>query len=138
MIFEKSKISFMKDIEARADLEALMVSFYGKALTDETIGFFFTKVIPVDMDKHIPKIADFWETVIFDKAAYQGNVFGAHEHIHTLSVFEDKHFERWVVLFKETVDELFAGPNAEKIKQRGESIATVMRIKLVHSGIELK
>ena len=128
----------MKDIESRQDIEALMVSFYSVAIIDEVIGHFFTKIVPLDLDKHIPLITDFWETVIFDKAAYRGNVFGVHEHIHTLFAFEDKHFERWVALFKQTVDGSFSGLNAEKIKQRGESIATVMRIKLVHSGIEFK
>jgi hemoglobin len=128
----------MKDIENRQDIETLMVSFYHVAMKDDVIGHFFTQVVPLNLEKHIPLISDFWETVIFDKAAYRGNVFGVHEHIHTLFAFEDKHFERWVFLFKQTVDGAFVGANAEKIKQRGESIATVMRIKLVHSGIELK
>jgi hemoglobin len=125
----------MNDIRDRKDLEAMMVSFYGKALLDETIGFYFTKIVPLDMDKHIPVITNFWESVIFEKASYYGNVFEVHEHIHDLHKFEDKHFIQWLSLFKETVDELFAGENAEKIKQRAESIATVMRVKLVHSGI---
>lgn len=128
----------MKDIEDRTDIEALMVNFYGKALLDTVIGFFFTEVVVLDMDRHIPLITDFWETVLFEKSSYRGNVFGVHEHIHTLSIFKDEHFIRWVQLFKQSVDELYAGNNAEKIKQRAESIATVMRIKLVHSGIELK
>ncbi len=128
----------MKDLETRTDIETLMVNFYGKALLDDVVGFFFTDVIPLDMDIHIPRITDFWETVIFEKSSYQGNVFGVHEHIHTLSIFKDEHFFRWIKLFRESVDALYAGSNAEKIKQRAESIATVMRIKLVHSGIELK
>lgn len=125
----------MTDITNRKDLETLMVSFYGKALLDDTIGFFFTEIVPLDMDKHIPVITNFWESVIFEKASYYGNVFGVHEHIHGMHKFEDQHFIHWTTLFKATVDELFAGENAEKIKQRAESIATVMRVKLVHSGI---
>ena len=128
----------MQDIDNRQDIEALMVSFYSVAMNDDVIGHFFTQVVPLDLGKHIPLITNFWETVLFDTAAYRGNVFGVHEHIHTLFSFEDKHFERWVTLFKQTVDGFFAGANAEKIKQRAESIATVMRIKLVHSGIEFK
>ncbi|MES2004686.1 MAG: group III truncated hemoglobin [Bacteroidota bacterium] len=125
----------MEDIENRTDLETLMHAFYGKALKDETIGYFFTEVVPLKMDTHIPLIVDFWETVVFNKAKYQGNAFGVHEHIHQLSAFKDEHFLRWVFLFKQTVDELFAGDKAVLIKQRAESIATVMRIKLVHGGI---
>ena len=125
----------MNDITNREDLTQLMKSFYHKALQDDVIGHFFNEVAPLQMDTHIPLIVDFWETIVFDKAKYSGNVLGVHEHLHQLSAFKEEHFNRWVALFKETVNELFFGEKAEMIKQRAESIATVMKIKLVHSGI---
>lgn len=125
----------MKDITTREDLTRLMESFYQKALQDVVIGHFFTEVAPLKMETHIPLIVDFWETIIFDKAKYRGNVFGVHEHLHQVSAFKEEHFDRWIVLFKETVNELFFGEKAEIIKQKAESIATVMKIKLIHSGI---
>jgi hemoglobin len=128
----------MPDIETRTDLELLMVNFYGKVLLDPVIGHFFTEVVKLDMDKHIPVIVDFWESVVMEKGSYQGNVLAVHERLHHLSAFRDAHFERWVMVFKETVDELFTGTNAEKLKQRATSIATVMKIKLVHGGIGLQ
>lgn len=127
----------MSDIETRTDLELLMVNFYGKVLLDPVIGHFFTEVVKLDMDKHIPVIVNFWESVLMEKSSYQGNVLDVHERLHQLSSFRDEHFQRWVMVFKETVDELFAGMNAEKLKQRATSIATVMKIKLVHGGIGL-
>lgn len=42
------------------------------------------------------------------------------------------HFDQWVKLFTKTVNELFEGDNAELIKQRATSIATVMQIKILH------
>ncbi len=128
----------MKDIATRADIEAMMGSFYKKAFTDELIGFFFTEVVPLDLEKHVPKITDFWETVLFDKSSYRGNILGVHEHIHSLSAFRNEHFDRWLQIFTQTVDALYAGENAEKAKQRAESIATVMKIKLVQAGGGLK
>ena len=128
----------MKDITSGGDIKQLMQSFYGRALGDELIGFFFTEVAPLNMAVHMPLIADFWETVIFGKAAYRGNVLQVHQHIHALHAFEEKHFTRWVTLFQSAVDELFAGNNAELVKQRAASIATVMRIKLLHGGIGVK
>ena len=125
----------MNDITNREDLTQIMESFYHKSLQDDIIGYFFTEVAPLKMEIHIPLIVDFWETIVFAKVKYRGNVFSVHEHLHQLSAFKDEHFNRWVFLFKETVNELFSGENAEKIKQRAESIATVMKIKLVHSGI---
>lgn len=128
----------MPDIETRTDLELLMVNFYGKVLLDPVIGHFFTEVVKLDMDRHIPIIVDFWESVLFEKGSYQGNVLDVHERLHHLSAFRDVHFERWVTVFRETVDEMFAGANAEKLKQRATSIATVMKIKLIHGGIGLQ
>ncbi len=125
----------MKDIETRADIELLMQTFYSKALTDEAIGYFFTEVVPLNLEVHMPLIVDFWETVLLGKTAYRGNVMQVHQHIHSLSAFKEAHFAQWVFLLHQTVDELYSGDHAELAKQRAESIATLMRIKLLHSGI---
>ena len=122
----------MTDIETTADLIFLMETFYSKALADEQIGHFFTKVAPLNMQTHITLIVSFWESVLFDKAGYKGNVMEVHQHLHQLSPFIPAHFDRWVQIFKETVNALFAGVNTEKILQRAESIATVMKIKLAY------
>lgn len=126
------------DISNRADLENLMKAFYSKALVDESIEHYFTQVVQLDMEKHLPRITDFWETVVFDAGKYQGNTLKVHEDLHEKSPFQSKHFTRWIDLFKATVDELFAGENAEKIKSRAISIATVMNLKMVHGGAGLK
>jgi hemoglobin len=121
----------MRDIETTEDIELLMHAFYAKAMIDPLIGHYFTEVAPLDLETHIPVITRFWESVVFDKNGYQGNVMQIHKHIHEKSAFQDIHFQRWLTLFTATVDELFAGDKAFLIKQRAESIATVMRIKLV-------
>ena len=128
----------MGDITNRQDILHLMESFYERALKDEVIGYFFTEVAPLHMDIHMPLIVDFWETVLFDKAIYKGNVLQVHQHIHQLSAFRAEHFTRWVLLFKQTVNELYSGENAEMAKQRSESLATIMKIKTIHSGLERK
>ncbi|OYU54268.1 MAG: sec-independent protein translocase TatC [Chitinophagaceae bacterium BSSC1] len=126
------------DISNREDLVNLMKAFYTKALVDESIGHYFTQVVQLDMEKHLPRITDFWETVVFDAGKYQGNTLKIHEDLHEKSPFESAHFTRWIDLFKATVDEHFAGENAEKIKSRAISIATVMNLKMVHGGAGLK
>lgn len=124
----------MRDIANREDILTLMKAFYSKALVDENIGFFFTEVVPLQMEVHLPLIANFWETILFDRAAYKGNVLEIHRHIHQLSAFTDAHFQRWLALFKSTVDENFSGDRSELAKQRAESIATIMRLKTIYNG----
>lgn len=125
----------MKDIETREDIDKLMQAFYAKAMTDEEIGFYFTEVIPLNLEQHLPVIAGFWENVLFGTDSYQGNPMKVHEHIHHLSAFTEKHFNKWLYLFSTITDELFKGDNAELIKQRATSIATIMKIKFVYGGI---
>jgi hemoglobin len=124
-----------RDIESRDDLVQLLEAFYTKAFADELIGHFFTKVVPLNLEVHIPVIADFWEAIIFNKHTYKKNVMVVHQHIHHLSHIKKEHLDRWVQIFTGTVDEMFEGDKATLIKQRGSSIATLMDIKLNHHSI---
>ena len=120
------------DIQNRQDIEKLVNTFYDKVKTDETIGYFFTKVIPVDWEVHLPKMYDFWENILFNSTTYKGNPIEAHQHVHKESPMLSEHFTHWVKLFTHTVEENFVGKNAESIIQRATSIATVMQIKVIH------
>ena len=128
----------LPDIQERNDLQLLMEAFYSKALTDETIGFYFTEVVQLNLLKHLPIIVDFWDSVLFETGIYKGNSMKVHQDLHQKSAFKDEHFKKWIALFHATVDRLYEGDNAEKIKQRASSIATVMTIKTVYGGIGIK
>lgn len=124
----------MRDIETREDIEQLMRAFYAKAIPDDIIGHYFTEVIQMDLEQHLPVIVDFWETVLFGVARYKSNAIAVHQHLHTKSAFTEQHFERWVNLFQSTVASLFEGDKAALAKQRALSIATVMKIKTIHGA----
>jgi hemoglobin len=124
-----------KDIETREELEEFLRAFYKKAFADELIGFFFIEVVPLDLKTHIPVIASFWESVVFNTHGYRKNVMEVHRHIHHLSKIKKEHLDRWVKLFTETLDEFFEGLKTELMKQRARSIATLMDIKLNYEGI---
>ena len=124
-----------KDIETREELETFLWAFYKKAFADELIGRFFTEVVPLDLNTHIPVIANFWESVAFNNPSYRKNVMEVHQHIHDLSKIKKEHLDRWVKLFTETLGETFEGSKAELMKQRARSIATLMDIKLNHNQV---
>lgn len=117
------------DIENRADIDDLMNRFYARALTDETIGHFFTTVVKLDLEHHLPIIGDFWETLLFGTGNYQKhgrNPLQIHGELNQKSNLLPKHFRRWLGLFRETVDEKFAGERADFIKSRAEAIGNRM------------
>lgn len=125
----------MRDLETKNDIEDMLQVFYRKAFADDLIGHFFTEVVPLDLETHIPVIAAFWESIIFNTQSYRKNVMQVHEHISSLSPIRKEHLDRWVRLFRETVDETFQGPHAELMKQRAQSVATLMDIKINHKPL---
>lgn len=118
------------DLQNREDLLMLLKAFYEKAFEDEKIGFFFTQVVPLNLETHIPVIADFWDSVVFGTRGYSRNVMEVHQHISSLSQIRKEHLDRWVELFCDTVDHFFEGKNATVIQQRAKSIAALMNFKL--------
>lgn len=119
-----------KDIETRADLEEMLTAFYKKVFNDDLISHFFTEVVPLDLEHHLPLIADFWESVLLEARGYRKNVMEIHQNIHALSPIHKRHLDRWVQLFSETVDAFFEGDKANLAKQRATSIATMMDVKM--------
>lgn len=118
------------DITNRADIEILINSFYQKVKKDPLIAFFFSEIVPVNWEAHLPIMYGFWENVLFYTGTYEGNPMAIHKGIHQKCPMKMEHFQRWISLFTETVDELFKGDKAELAKQRATSIATVMQIKM--------
>lgn len=118
------------DITNRADIELLIDTFYPKATQDPLIGHFFTHVVAMDWEKHLPIMYTFWENALFFSGGYVGNMMDIHRAVHVKSSMTASHFERWTTLFCETVDELFEGENAERAKQRALGMATMLQIKL--------
>ncbi len=127
-----------RDVENRDDVYRLLEAFYTKAFADDTIGRFFTEVVPLDLSTHLPVITNFWEAIVFNTQGYRKNVMEVHQHIHQLSQIKKEHLDRWVHLFTTNVDEHFEGPKATLMKQRAQSIATLMDIKLNHQSINKK
>ena len=119
-----------KDIDNREDIDLLMNVFYGKLLKDDSINYIFTDVIKINIKTHIPVIADFWESILFNRNCYQNNPMKIHLDIQNKTPLLKHHFDTWLGYFNTTVDELFEGSIASKAKERALSIATVMQIKI--------
>ena len=125
-----------QDIESRKDIELLVDTFYEKVLKDETIGYIFSEIANIDLAKHMPLMYDFWETTLFHKANYKGNPMKVHADLNEKVPLKKAHFDQWLFMFNETVDELFFGEKAELAKTRALSIATVMQIKIYQASKE--
>ena len=125
--------STKRDIKTRADIEIMVRAFYDKVKPDPLIGPVFTSVFNVNWERHLPVMFDFWENALFFTGSYIGNPMESHKRVHKIFPLTEDHFNRWVALFMQTVDELFEGDKALLAKQRALSIATVMKIKILNT-----
>ena len=120
----------LHDIADRDDCERLVRTFYGRALTDPVIGFIFTDVAKLDLEAHVPRIASFWETILLGAQSYGGGAFRPHALLHTKVALKAGHFDRWLWLWRMTVDELFAGERAELAKAHAGRVARAFHGRL--------
>lgn len=107
----------MRDIETVEDVEVLVRRFYQSVIPDPTLGPIFAGMA-VDWSEHIPKLVDFWALRLFDRPGYRGNAAGAHIPVVERIGFGDVEMARWLELWFETIDELYAGEVAQLAKDR--------------------
>lgn len=120
----------MTDIQNRQDIEKLLWDFYTRLLADPAISYIFTDVAKINLQEHMPHLADFWEQTLFYTGGYRKNVLQIHLDLNAKEKLTDAHFEIWQNHFYTTVDTLFSGPVAERAKTRAASIVIVMKTKI--------
>jgi hemoglobin len=101
-------------------------TFYRAAAMDDVLGPVFAAA-HVDWPDHLATVADFWMWQLLGVRGYEGNPLLAHRPAHEATPFTDAHFDRWLALFTETVDELFEGPTAELAKARAAKMAQALQ-----------
>jgi hemoglobin len=119
--------SDQRDIDSRADIERLVNDFYERVRGDELLRPIFDDVAQTDWARHLPKMYDFWEGVLFGVAGFRGNPLAVHRELACRVPLREREFGRWLDLFHESVDTLFCGPCAEDAKTRALRIAAVMQ-----------
>lgn len=120
----------MNDIQTQEDLYLLVDEFYKKLLADPSISYIFTDVVKIKIEEHLPILVTFWSQAILGTGGYTRNLTQIHLDINAKEYLSPELFKIWLTHFYTTVDELFKGENAEKIKTQALSIGTIMQIKI--------
>lgn len=114
------------EIQHLDDIKLLVDAFYNKVRQDELIGPLFNSVIQDRWPTHLIKMYSFWQTVLLGENSYYGNPFMAHANL----PLEKVHFERWIELFYQTLDEHFEGEVVDEAKWRAAKMAEMFHYKL--------
>lgn len=109
-----------------ADIKKLVDTFYQKVNADELLSPVFNTEAKLDWQKHLEKMYAFWGMQLIGTSGYQGNAFLPH----TKLTISSAHFEKWLQLFIETIDENFIGDIADLAKYKAKNISAVFQYKL--------
>ena len=116
----------MKDILNLDDVKLVVDCFYEKVRQDEQLKDVFNNVIQDRWAAHLEKMYRFWQTVLLDEHTYHGSPFLPHAKL-PVGI---EHFNQWLKLFYETVDENFEGEKAERMKWQGQRMAEMFHKKI--------
>ncbi|GGO29976.1 group III truncated hemoglobin [Deinococcus humi] len=107
-------------------LRVLLYAFYRRAAQHPELGPVFTRVLGpfprAGWPVHLLRIEGFWRTVMGGAGAYRGAPGPAHQ---SLGI-DASHFEAWLHLWREALNETLPSPDAEAVYQ----LAARMRVNL--------
>ena len=113
------------DTVDRAKIEQMVREFYAVVLKDEILSPFFIKALGDDLEsgkwhEHLNTLANFWMLMMVGWKNYRGDPFPPHAF---LGLTNRDVFERWLKLFKETVDEMFISEISDKFYKKADVLA---------------
>lgn len=101
-----------------AILTTLVQRFYDKVRADLVLGPVFARRI-TDWEPHLAQMVEFWGSVALMTGRYHGSPVAKHADLPVTWA----HFERWLVLFRETAGQVCPPAGAAHVIARAERIA---------------
>lgn len=119
-----------RDIESREDIVAVIDLFYERTFRDPVLGPIFVDIAKLDLEHHIPIVADFWENILFAARKYPGGMMRVHFDVHHMTSLQPHHFQRWLDYWEASVADQFEGPRATLAKEHAYRVARMMSDRL--------
>ena len=114
------------------NLRTLVGTFYGRVRQDPLIGPVFNSAVS-DWSEHLEKLQAFWSSILLKTGRYEGSPMPAH--IRHADAISDASFARWLSIWHDVADELFAPDAAAALKEKAGRIAQSLALGIrYHAG----
>ena len=111
-----------------AYISLLVDEFYRRIRAEETLGPIFEEAIGDRWDYHLPRMKSFWASVALNAGTYSGQPVPAHK---KLSQVEQSHFQTWLALFRQTLQDTAPTPEAvDYFMERANRIAESLQLAM--------
>jgi hemoglobin len=114
-------------------IRIVVLDFYGKVRADDILGpIFDTRIAPDAWPPHLQRMCDFWSSVLLRTGRYSGQPLLPHLEIDEIV---DETFERWLTLFRQSVETACDPDSAGLFMEMAQRIARSFRMALAaHRG----
>ncbi len=110
---------------SRADIERLVDGFYTAVRADALLGPVFERHLHGRWHTHLPRMVEFWCTVLLKTHSFRGDVYSAHMGIDGIA---EAHVQRWLELWHEHTGAAFDADAAWRLQATAQGIARTLRI----------
>jgi len=108
-------------------------TFYARVRQDEVLGPIFNARVD-DWPEHLAKLKDFWSSVLLMTGRFKGQPMAVHAAIPNI---DRAHFEHWLSMFGETVDEVCPPDAAALFREKSAMIAESLQLGIAVSRGEI-
>lgn len=114
-----------RDIQTVKEIEIFVDTFYSSVRNDDLLGSIFSDSIGDNWPSHLRKMYTYWENVLLYNYKPSDSKYSSHSDM----LLSKIHYDRWIQLFEETVDQNFEGPIAEKALQKARKMIEIYSFK---------
>jgi hemoglobin len=114
------------DIRRVEDIKILVFTFYERVKNDDLLSTIINDQTIPNWSDHLALMCQFWQTILLNKEPYKGTPAKKHVDL----PIGNQHFDRWITVFHQTLDDLYFGPVTEEAKFHAHKMAEVFRYKL--------
>ncbi|UXN05874.1 group III truncated hemoglobin [Bartonella sp. HY761] len=108
-------------------IETVVRHFYDRVRADALLGPIFEEKIK-NWEPHLQQMFAFWSAVMLHSGRYEGRPMPKH----VVLDIDAQHFDHWLDIFRQTVDDLCLPHDAEIFKQKATHIAKSLEMGVAH------
>ncbi len=111
-------------------IEEMVNTFYAKIRQDDVLGPIFERRVE-DWPLHLERMVLFWRAVLRSEPTFRISERGAPPILHQrIAELEAAHFDRWLSIFCDVVDQTYTAPHARRVRDAASRIANALSLHL--------
>jgi hemoglobin len=125
-----------RDLDTPEEIFELVTRQYADVVQDDLLQPYFDFGPGfIDWQAHIGAVTDYWCHVLLYAPSYEIDAIELHRHLHDEHPFTPELFDRWLEIFRDSVESGWSGPGATSAVRRATGMARAMANRFLGIGM---